>query len=224
MVACQGGGRGADAASPPSSSPREAKSRRSLQRTRGREYGSERREEIESLASRQAVESAATARVRWDKHYEANVHHLRALDQALAGAMGLSLRDFRAERVPVPLSPQQRRFYVPSADLPASVAADGGHKSRSCILDVRTGERCLEVVWGPTRRIIFEALDCGSIGWPSKFFLYSRAGGVRGSYRLRLPSPSAPSVARAHVGGGGRGESAVGSNRDMLLRSSGHVQ
>jgi hypothetical protein len=153
---------------------------------------SDRREEIESLASRQAVESAATARVRWDKHYEANVHHLRALDQALAGAMGLSLRDFRAERVPVPLSPQQRRFYVPSADLPASVAADGGHASRSCILDVRTGERFLEVVWGPTRRIIFEALDCGSIGWPSKFFLYSRAGGVRGSYRCGCPPRQHP--------------------------------
>ena len=68
-----------------------------------------------------------------------------------------------------------------ASDLPPALAAESGHKRRSCLEDAATGQRYLEVAWGPDRRSLFEALDCGAVGWPGRFWLFSKAG-VRGVF------------------------------------------
>lgn len=64
---------------------------------------------------------------------------------------------------------------VAAAELPSSLCSDLGCAFRSCIRDTRTGQSRLEVIWAE-RKFLVESLDCGSIGWPSKFWMASAAG------------------------------------------------
>ena len=56
----------------------------------------------------------------------------------------------------------------------------------SCVDNLSTGVFRLEVPWDEDRRILVNALDQGSKGWPSKLDLYYR-GDVRGARAFRPP-------------------------------------
>lgn len=100
------------------------------------------------------------------------MEHLRATDR-----LGFGLGGFAVARVPKPLAKTQQRYMVPSSSLPPPLGSQGGQSTRACVRDESTGERWLEVLW-TDRRLLIEVLDCGSIGWPSKFYL-ARYAGVR---------------------------------------------
>ena len=137
-------------------------------------------ERVRAFLKLKAVQTAGSAKIHWKKHYIANVEALKALDHALQAGPGLSLRHFVARRRLRALGVEQKRYYIDGSLLPPHLAADGGHRTRSCIQD-QTGKRFLEVAWSQDRMVLFESLDCGSIGWPGRFWLYS-AGGVRGGF------------------------------------------
>lgn len=117
----------------------------------------------------------AARKIRWDKHYEPNMEHLRGVDHALQSVLGVGLVAFGAKRMPRPLEDYEQRYTVGASDLPDSLCRGLGFASRPCIRDTRTGQSRLELIW-TDRKFLIEALDCGSIGWPSKFWVASAAG------------------------------------------------
>ena len=127
-------------------------------------------------------QDAKGARVKWDKKFVPNVEHILGLDHALQGGTGLDLKHFQAARRPVAVPPGHRRYFVPADKLPICMTRDG-FASRSCIANCTTGEKWLEVDWAPSsRKLLFEVLDCGSIGWYSKYFLFAE-GCIRGCFQ-----------------------------------------
>lgn len=107
---------------------------------------------------------------------------MQAIGHSLAGGAGISLSDFKASRPPLPSSKNQRRYFVASKDIPPSSGSSFGHPLRCCVVDDRTGARSTEVKW-KKRRCLFECLDCGPIGWPARYWMYSCVGGrIRGTF------------------------------------------
>ncbi|CAK0800775.1 unnamed protein product [Prorocentrum cordatum] len=103
-----------------------------------------------------------------------NLHHLRALDNALKSTWDLSLRDFVADRPCGALLESQRRYYCKVADLPESTQQlSRGRSRRPCIEDVGTGDRRLEVAWGRQRRVLHETIDMGPKSWPVRNAMYT---------------------------------------------------
>ena len=124
------------------------------------------------LMEKTSQEVDSKAGVQWQKPDEANKGHARALDNALLGGLGMGLQTFVAARPPAAFTANQQRAFVPSSKLPKEIAAEHGHETRAVIIDRTTKEKHLEVAWGPERRSLWEAIDCGSIGYWSKFLLY----------------------------------------------------
>ena len=136
---------------------------------------------LDTFMLKKVAQTTRGSKIHFDKRYESNVEHIKALDHALQGGVGLSLQAFMATRRPLPLTKDQERYFVKAADLPGSLARDGGWQARSCIHDKGSGKRFLETVWDESRCVLFETLDCGTIGWANKFWLYSE-GGLRGAF------------------------------------------
>jgi len=119
--------------------------------------------------------------------YASNVQHIKALDHALVGGCGFGLMKFMPERRPVALAAGEKRFLVDVASLPADIqAVSPGRLKRSCILDKATNSTRLEVVWGRDRAVLQNCLDQGSVGWPSKYYLFQKLG-LRGHQWWDLP-------------------------------------
>lgn len=120
----------------------------------------------------------------FQKQLVANVSAMRALDKALVG-IGLSLSYFVAQRPARLLQPGERRYFCQAADLPLALGSASGFASRSCVENIKSGERRLETSWHSDRRVLVECLDAGSIGMPCRHFLFA-AGGLRG---WAMPDP-----------------------------------
>lgn len=107
----------------------------------------------------------------------ANEVHVKGLDAALDGGLGLSLQTFLPHRACAPLTESEERFVVPVSSLPPEVQELAPEREdRLCIRDTTTGATKFEVVWS-NRRTLVNVLDQGAEGWPSKFWL---------AYRLKL--------------------------------------
>eukprot|EP00971_Amphidinium_carterae_P015202 300105-Amphidinium_carterae.1 len=74
-------------------------------------------------------------------------------------------------RVPKALAPNVERYMVSEPDVPASLCSELGALSRSCLLLV-DGSTMTEVDWSTPRASLHEVLDCGSIGWPARQYMY----------------------------------------------------
>lgn len=62
--------------------------------------------------------------------------------------------------------------------LPAKMAKDLDIFSRACVRD-ESGAKRLDLCWTEPRYLMVEVLDCGPIGWTSRYWMYG-PGGVRG--------------------------------------------
>lgn len=134
---------------------------------------------VQEKQSQETVNFKAKQAVR----YLANSEYMQAVDHGLQGGVGLSLGHFVVARKLVALAPDQARLYIPAEQLPEEVARLGGFDTRSVVVNRSSGERFLECVWGLGRMCLFGSLDCGAIGFYSKFWLYSSDGaGLRGCF------------------------------------------
>jgi hypothetical protein len=98
----------------------------------------------------------------------------------LTGA-GIGLDAFLPEVRPHALSHTEKRFFVDIADVPLEIQLlSPGRSRRACVLEAGSSPS-LEVHWGGSRKLLHLFLDQGSVGWPSKHFLFAHVG-LRGSY------------------------------------------
>ena len=113
-------------------------------------------------------------------------HRLIAWDRAWQGGLNLNLSCFLVANPLGPLAKGSERYLVSAEDLPPDVrTAAPGVPLRSCIID-ESGGTALEVNWAElARQVCF--LDMGSIGSPSKGYLYL-AKGCRGWFFLDPPT------------------------------------
>ncbi|CAK0881064.1 unnamed protein product [Prorocentrum cordatum] len=104
----------------------------------------------------------------------ANKYSLMATDNALRGGLGCSgLSEFKPSHVVGRLGPDEERYMVPLASLPAPLQAGACSRvQRSCVRNLTTGVRRLEVAWGKPRPSLHSVIDMGSIGFPAKMHLY----------------------------------------------------
>ena len=107
----------------------------------------------------------------------ANKHHMLALDHAMQGGLGVGLQSFMSDSPLRPLQANEERFMLPISEVPPHIAAcTPGALFRSCIRNTETDDTRLEMRWLQDRHCLQAHLDMGSIGWPSKFYLYCGAG------------------------------------------------
>lgn len=119
----------------------------------------------------------------------ANKYHLLATDHAfLTGTGLLGLVTFQAAQPCAPLAAGCRRFYIAGESLPENLRSElRGRSRRSCLL-LPDGSTRLEVIWSQSRPRLFEVLDQGSIGWPSRFGLFDIGRGrLRGFWDCDVP-------------------------------------
>lgn len=119
--------------------------------------------------------------------YMANRDNLSAFDHAIKLSVHKQgLKAFLPERYPEPVPEGGERFMVSVASLPEEVQeASPGREERSCV--AQSGHEAeLECIWGVDRRTLFLSCDRGSIGWPGKLYLFSRAVGLRGDVILDI--------------------------------------
>jgi len=119
-----------------------------------------------------------------------NQYFVQALDSALRAGLSLSLARFRQPRRPGPLGRSERRYFLPpdvSKACPLSSEDDHPDLQRSCLEDMDTGDRWLEVPLQADRmgkRMLPPALhlciDRGSTGMPGAMWMFSK-GGVNGT-------------------------------------------
>ena len=109
-----------------------------------------------------------------------NMAWLAALDHALQAGVGQKLSDFLPLRRVVPLTAEQRRFFVQESDL--SPHGCPGVR-RACIHDSKVDQKFVEApvkrdakfeVCAPPHLIL--CLDQGSVGWPAAQFLFQKLG------------------------------------------------
>ena len=105
-----------------------------------------------------------------------NLRAILAWDQALQSATrGLGLAAFQVQK-PVPLEQNQKRVFIAMEDLSRALQKRAnGRKKRALLqttLPCGTSERHFEVDWA-RRGPVIHYLDSGSIGMPSKHFLYT---------------------------------------------------
>lgn len=106
----------------------------------------------------------------------ANFDCVLGLDQALQSTYGFGLAALVPLRPLRPLAAGVRREYLPIAALPQSIQASaGGRVRRSVLLDPSTERPQLETAWGGVRRLLHSMIDCGSVGWMSKNWVYYSA-------------------------------------------------
>jgi hypothetical protein len=110
---------------------------------------------------------------------QSNAYYLLALDQALEGGTGLSLKHFVAKAPLRPLRPHERQYFAELDPVQFPVpAGDPPGRKRSCIVDLRTGKTRVEspFVLNGRGEVLRPALHCasddGSVGRPSMHFLY----------------------------------------------------
>ena len=140
------------------------------------------RQRLRQFFTKKANQTAATKkRIYFRKPLLPNLYSLKGLQGSLRSVTQLNLDDFRAKQLPIMDGSRHRRYYTVAVDLPPSLARDGKHDSRSCVEDLETGQRWLEVQWSSTRRILFECIDNCSRQLPSKFMQYT-VGLVRGAW------------------------------------------
>ena len=106
-----------------------------------------------------------------------NVDYMRAEDHALK-SVSLQYADFRVVTRSQVLPPGASRYLIKSADLPPTLCADAGLLYRSCI-EFADGKRSLELTLNTSAGLLIHCGDAGSIGLPSKHYLFSE-GGLRG--------------------------------------------
>ena len=109
-----------------------------------------------------------------------NLEVVAALNNALQQGMGIGLEDFLLQQdSPAALPAGSRRYFLKEPTVPAHLCSAIGATSRSC-LQLADGATRLEANWLTPRKVLHEVIDCGSIGWPARQFLYYE-GGIRGS-------------------------------------------
>ena len=98
-------------------------------------------------------------------------------------SVGYAYKDFvtSAQRM---LSFGDKRYWVPANKLPTAVCHDLGLPGRFCVLRRGSSTPPLEVTHDNTDEMaLFQTIDGGSIGWSSKFFLFSTEGAcLRGAH------------------------------------------
>ena len=118
-----------------------------------------------SFLSDKAEQGESAKELRWDKHYEPNIEHMRGLDHQHQSVPGFGLAGFAAYRVPKTLGAQERCYFVQAEQLPDNLAKATDHRSRACVEDSaiekeRLGGHMVR------RRLLIGVPGCGSIGWP----------------------------------------------------------
>ena len=119
-------------------------------------------------------------------HGQANINSVVAFDQSMKESIGFALRDFVPVDAPVLASASTRRYYVNATELRHDLAAEMGFKTRSCIKRTRedgSTDKFYEVDWTDERKVIVSCSDRGSIGKPSKHWLFCSVG-IRGGRLL----------------------------------------
>ena len=111
---------------------------------------------------------------------QSNLDFLRAGDNALR-SIGHCYMDFKCDHPSTILTPGQTRYWVNGDVLPSDMCSNLGLVGRYCVTS-SDGSRRLEVTHTPKKPLLIQWLDGGSIGWPSKFWRFSNAGGVRGAH------------------------------------------
>ena len=120
------------------------------------------------------------------KKYVSSRDHAVALDRALASVTPCALVDFKAPPNIGKLRSGEKRFLVPTKDLPEEVRAIAPEQpNRSCIVDSK-GDTRLELSWADDRRSLWCSSDMGSNAWQPKLKLYYTLG-LRGSEKFDPP-------------------------------------
>lgn len=92
----------------------------------------------------------------------ANEGRMRALDHGLQAGLGMSLSLFRVAEPCAPLTPQQRRYFVPISALSPEVQSVAcGRGRRACLWNSAREVGRLEVMWSADRRALHDASDMG---------------------------------------------------------------
>lgn len=133
---------------------------------------------VRAFLNAKGKQTVAEKKLPWNKKYLPNCEAISGLDGALQG-FGLGLGDFGFVQKPRALLQHERRYFVEAAELPPAFAEDLGLLRRACIEDTTSNETWIETDWNSDRRLLVNALDCGSKARPGNFFLYS-AGDIRG--------------------------------------------
>lgn len=74
-----------------------------------------------------------------------------------------------------PLNGKFTRKFVSMQALPEAVRASAAGRTRRAVLVAEDGSASLETAWQDNRRILHCMIDCGSVGWPSKNWLFYSA-------------------------------------------------
>ena len=129
------------------------------------------RERIRTFVAPKLAVAKRQARLKADRL--ANKYHLKAFDHALLAGMGCGLDTFVCEDSGGKLTATERRYFIPSADLPEPLQKLRPDRSRcACVWDLSAVAGRLEIEWGATRRLLVTWQDMGAVGWPSKYYAY----------------------------------------------------
>ena len=105
----------------------------------------------------------------------ANQHYMEAEDNSFR-SVGYSYKDFVTSAQHM-LSFGDKRYWIPSHKLPAEVCRNLGLTGRFCVVRRGSSTTSLEVTHENTDTMgLFQTIDGGSIGWSSKFYLFSTTG------------------------------------------------
>lgn len=106
----------------------------------------------------------------------ANFDSLAGLDQSLRSTYGFGIAGFVPSRPLRPLDDKHTRNYAPIESLPAALQAiAAGRTRRAVLVDDESGAAVLETAWDEDRRVLHCMLDCGSVGWPGKNWMFYSA-------------------------------------------------